>query len=302
MFQCVCEVEQSVVECGPCDHGSVRQAVTGLEVFGVGERLGQVFRHKADSLSSQQDGQRVGCNGSGRFDDVVYRVDGHIAGLLRREFDHQARIVDGEQGIEAVIGDGWLVVVLRNAGHGEAVDFAARAVGQVDDNNGDSLCRREREGIQLFRRLAWIGKDNGRAFARIDGAAAADAEYGLGIGGSAEGRRLVYGVGCGVGSHLVVQGDAYAVLGAGCGDVIPCAGKLVGMPAGHAKDGVDASGLQIGGDVINLGDGSDSKIGRCLCADFLNITLIESSIPHGGLLYGKQIRLSNQTNCSFIHN
>ena len=44
-----------------------------------------------------------------------------------------------------------------------------------------------------------------------------------------------------VGSHLVVQGDAYAVLGAGCGDVIPCAGKLVGMPAGHAKDGVDAS-------------------------------------------------------------
>lgn len=124
----------------------------------------------------------------------------------------------------------------------------------------------------------------------------------LASGGSAEGRRLVYGVGCGVGSHLVVQGDAYAVLGAGCGDVIPCAGKLVGMPAGHAKDGVDASGLQIGGDVINLGDGSDSKIGRCLCADFLNITLIESSIPHGGLLYGKQIRLSNQTNCSFIHN
>ena len=206
------------------------------------------------------------------------------------------------KGIEAVIGDGWLVVVLRDAGHGEAVDFAARAVGQIDDNNGDSLCRREREGIQLFRRLAWIGKDNGRAFARIDGAAAADAEYGLGIGGSAEGRRLVYGAGCGVGSHLVVQGDAYAVLGAGCGDVIPCAGKLVGMPAGHAKDGVDASGLQIGGDVINLGDGSDSKIGRCLCADFLNITLIESSIPHGGLLYGKQIRLSNQTNCSFIHN
>ena len=93
-----------------------------------------------------------------------------------------------------------------------------------------------------------------------------------------------------------------AVLGAGCGDVIPCAGKLVGMPAGHAKDGVDASGLQIGGDVTNLGDGSDSKVGRCLCADFLNITLIESSIPHGGLLYGKQIRLSNQTNCSFIHN
>ena len=92
------------------------------------------------------------------------------------------------------------------------------------------------------------------------------------------------------------------MLGAGCGDVIPCAGKLVGMPAGHAKDGVDASGLQIGGDVINLGDGSDSKIGRCLCADFLNITLIESSIPHGGLLYGKQIRLSNQTYCSFIHN
>ena len=61
------------------------------------------------------------------------------------------------------------MVVLRDAGHGEAVDFAARAVGQVDDNNGDSLCRREREGIQLFRRLVWIGKDNGRAFARIDG-------------------------------------------------------------------------------------------------------------------------------------
>lgn len=71
----------------------------------------------------------------------------------------------------------------------------------------------------------------------IDGAAAADAEYGLGIGGSAEGRRLVYGVGCGVGSHLVVQGDAYAVLGAGCGDVIPCAGKLVGMPGRSRKGG-----------------------------------------------------------------
>ena len=180
----MCEVEQPVVKGGSRDHGSVRQAVTGLEVFGVGERLGQVFRHKADGLPSQQDGQRVGSNGGGGFDDVVYGIDGDIAGLLGRELGHQARIVDGEQRIEAVIGDGGLVVALRNAGHGEAVDFAARTVGQVDDDDGDSLCRRERESIQLFRRLVGIGEDNRRALARIDGAAAAssmESVVGLGV-------------------------------------------------------------------------------------------------------------------------
>lgn len=91
------------------------------------------------------------------------------------------------------------------------------------------------------------------------------------------------------------------MLGAGCGNVIPCTGELVGMPSGHAKDGVDASGLQLGGNSIHLGDDPDSKIGCCFGTDFLDIMLIESSIPHGGLLDGKYVRLNNQTNCSFIH-
>lgn len=73
------------------------------------------------------------------------------------------------------------------------------------------------------------------------------------------------------------------------------------MPSGHAKDGVDASGLQLGGNSIHLGDDPDSKIGCCFGTDFLDIMLIESSIPHGGLLDGKYVRLNNQTNCSFIH-
>ena len=84
----MCEVEQPIVKGGSRDHGSVRQAVTGLEVFGVGERLGQVFRHKADGLPSQQDGQRVGSNGGGGTAFVgvnakVYSSSAVLSGLAR---------------------------------------------------------------------------------------------------------------------------------------------------------------------------------------------------------------------------
>ena len=75
--------------------------------------------------------------------------------------------------------------------------------------------------------------------------------------------------------------------GTGRGHVVPSASELVGASAGYAQDGFDAPGLEFSDDVVNLGDGADAEIGRCLGTDFLDITFIEQGIPHDGLLYVK---------------
>ena len=212
---------------------------------------------------------------------MVHGVDGHIARLIGRKAAHQRRVVDGIPRIDAVVGDGGLVVEVGDGRHGKAVHFAAGTVRQIDGHDGQGRARRELVAVEFFRRLAGIGQQDGGALAAVDGAAAADAEHGPGSGLASLRRRFIHTRGRGVGGDLVVQGKAQAVFGRRGFHFVPRAGKLVGMAARHAQYGGDAFLFEFGKNVVDLLYGAHAKISGRLCPD-LSYRIIEHAfVPHG---------------------
>ena len=287
------EVEQAVVEGDSGDERGVEKVVAGRQVIGVGQGLRKVGGDEAGRLPGQKN--RVGRGGLARggLDDVIEGVDGDKSRLFGREARHEGRIVDGVGRVDAVVGDGRLVVLLGNADDGETVRLRPRSVGEVDGDDGHGLVGDETQLVEVPGVSVGVLEQNGGALGGVDGAAPADGDDGLGPEVAAHLDGLVDAVHGGVGRDPVVEDVIDAVSVEGGPDVIPGAGAPVGAAARDAEDLADPPAREVGHDGVHLGDGPHTEVDRRLGPDLADLMDGHFGIPHKASLLLRLIYLSH---------
>ncbi len=181
-------------------------------------------------------------------------------GLAGRQGLGEPGVLDGVGRVEVGRVQGGLVLAV-GLGHGETVAFRARAVGGVDGDHGQGAADGHAFFVEIRSLAHGMAQQCRRGLGRVDGAAAADAEHGLGAQGLADlGRRLAVGIG-GVGPHAVVMLEGHPARQHGQ-HRIPGSAGLVGHGVGDHEDAVLAGRGQVGQDAVEAGEGSRAEIGR----------------------------------------
>ena len=160
--------------------GGIGHIGTGFHVAAVGVGRLEILENGADGFHRHEVGDRLMVLAPVTLQRVGHGIQTGVHGRAGRDGGAQHGVDDGHLGHEDRVVDGLLLGLV--ADDGDLSHFAAGSGRGRDRDDGQALCREGLLPVIVFNGFAVAQGDGRGKLRRVDGAAAADADDGVGLG------------------------------------------------------------------------------------------------------------------------